>query len=107
MNPVALQNKSGIFVKNERQVTILNTKHFGLLAYVEVGALCVGKIIQTFTHNTPFDRGDEKGYFLFGASTVIIFGEPGKWKPDQDLLAQTAQGRESFVKLGQGIAEIV
>lgn len=104
VNPAALRYKSEILCSNERQVCILETKHFGKIAYVEVGALCVGKIVQTHSHDLPFSRGDEKGYFLFGASTVIVFGEPGKWVPDSDLLEQTRRDRESLVRLGESVA---
>lgn len=103
VNPVALKYKQEIFLTNERQVSILETEHFGKLAYIEVGALCVGKIVQTFS-GSQFQRGQEKGYFLFGGSTVIVLGQPGRWKPDADVLAQTAQGRETLVRLGEKIA---
>jgi phosphatidylserine decarboxylase len=104
VNPLALRYKGEILATNERHVSILETKNFGRLAYVEVGALCVGKIVQTHKKSPEFKRGDEKGYFLFGASTVIVFGEPGKWKPDADLLEQTSNKRETLIKLGQSIA---
>jgi hypothetical protein len=100
VNPVALQAKNEILATNERQVTILETENFGTLAFVEVGALCVGKIVQTHSDFSKFKRGDEKGYFLFGGSTVIVLGQPGKWKPEYDLLEQTQAGRETLVKLG-------
>lgn len=104
VNPVALRYKSEIFATNERYVSILETRDFGKLAYIEVGAMMVGKIVQTYPENKPFERGDEKGYFLFGGSTVIVLGQPGAWKPDADLLDQTARRRETYVKLGDGIA---
>jgi phosphatidylserine decarboxylase len=104
VNPLALRFRDEIFVSNERRVALLETARFGRLAYIEVGALCVGRIVQTYPEDKPFARGDEKGYFLFGASTVIVLGEPGKWKPDSDLLEQTARKRETFVKLGEAIA---
>jgi phosphatidylserine decarboxylase len=107
VNPLALQYKGEILATNERHVSILETEHFGRLAYVEVGALCVGKIVQTNPNQREFRRGDEKGYFLFGASTVIVFGEPGRWRPDADLLEQTSKKRETFVKLGQSVASVI
>src|ERR1043165_3565920 len=68
VNPVALKSKSDVLATNERHITILDTKNFGKLAYVEVGAMMVGKII--LSHAEPsFKSGDEKGYFLFGGST--------------------------------------
>lgn len=103
VNPLALKNRPDIFITNERRVSILETRHFGLLAYVEVGALCVGKIVQTHPAS-EFQRGDEKGYFLFGGSTVIVLGQAGRWSPDADVLAQTAAGRETLIELGNRIA---
>jgi phosphatidylserine decarboxylase len=104
VNPIALKYRPEIFITNERRVSILETQNFGRLAYIEVGALCVGKIVQTHSESSPFRRGDEKGYFLFGGSTVIVLGEPGRWVPDSDLIEQTLQGRETLVKLGERVA---
>ncbi|MDZ4675984.1 MAG: phosphatidylserine decarboxylase [Oligoflexia bacterium] len=103
VNPLALKYKSDIFCTNERHISILETTNFGKLAYIEVGAMAVGKIIQTHPSDQPYKRGDEKGYFLFGASTVILMGEPGRWKPDGDIIEQSKQNRESFIKLGSQI----
>lgn len=104
VNPHALRYKGEIFATNERQVSILETRHFGRLASIEVGALFVGRIVQTHPASEPFSRGAEKGYFLFGGSTVIVLGEPGRWEPDADLLAHTAQGMETLVRIGTAIA---
>ena len=105
VNPLALKYNQDIFAINERQVSILNTENFGRLAYVEVGAICVGKIVQTRPMVGSFKRGDEKGYFLFGGSTVIVLGEPGRWRPDQVVLDKTKQGMEVYQKLGTSIAQ--
>ena len=104
VNPLALQFKPDILITNERRVSILDTDHFGRLAYVEVGATMVGKIVHTHPVAAPFARGAEKGYFLFGASTVVVLGEAGAWRPDDDLLEQSRQGRETLVRLGERIA---
>ena len=104
VNPVALRYHPEILETNERVVTLLETQNFGRLAYIEVGALCVGKIVQTYDAQAPFHRGDEKGYFLFGGSTVIVVGEPGHWCIEADLLEQTREPRETLVELGQCVA---
>jgi phosphatidylserine decarboxylase len=106
VNPLALAARSDVLATNERQVTILETNNFGKLAYIEVGAMCVGKIVQSH-HAADFARGDEKGYFLFGGSTVIVLGEPGRWQPDPDLVAQTANRRETLVRLGAPVGRVV
>ncbi|UAA37496.1 phosphatidylserine decarboxylase [Paraneptunicella aestuarii] len=103
VNLVALRHKQDIFCTNERQVNLLYSEDFGHLAYVEVGAMGVGRIHQTF--NAPsFQRGQEKGYFDFGASTIIVFGEKGRWEPSADIIEHTANERETKVKLGQAVA---
>ena len=104
VNPLALQNKNDIFITNERRVSILETENFGKMAYIEVGAICVGKIVQTHDEKTAFKRGDEKGYFLFGASTVIVLGQSGAFQFDQDLVDCSKKGLEVFIKLGDKIA---
>ena len=104
VNPLALQYKNQIFIKNERHVSILQTENFGRLAYIEVGAICVGKIVQTHRWNKTFLRGEEKGYFLFGGSTVILLGEKGAWRPSSDISKNTAQGIETYLHLGQEVA---
>ena len=99
VNPIALKANSKILSENERYVTIFETKEFGQVAYVEVGAMMVGKIVQTHKESN-FKKGQEKGYFLFGGRTVIVFGEKGRWSPDQDILDNTKNGVETFIKLG-------
>lgn len=104
VNPLALKLKSDILIANERQVSVLETENFGKIAYIEVGAICVGKIVQSHPWDKKFSRGDEKGYFLFGGSTVVILGEKGAWEPSQDILENTAKGVETYIKLGDEVA---
>mgnify|MGYP000123733704 FL=1 len=102
VNPIALKAKNDIFSTNIREVTILETENFGKLAYVEVGAIMVGKIVQSGDLKN-FKRGDEKGYFLFGGSTVIVIGEKGKWKPSSDIIENTKEKRETYLHLGSEV----
>ena len=103
VNPVALERQKYILSQNERQVSILDCENFSRLAYIEVGALCVGKIIQTNKENY-FHRAQEKGFFRFGASTVILVGERGAWIPDEDILERSKKKQECFISLGERIA---
>lgn len=104
VNPLALQRHPELFFTNERQISLLETENFGTLAYVEVGALCVGKIVESHPAGQNFARGAEKGYFLFGGSTVILYGEPEAWEPAADLLKNSAEGLETLVELGSPVA---
>lgn len=104
VNPWALAFRQDIFMINEREVTILQTKRFGKLAFIEVGATCVGKIKQTYS-GKQFSRGDEKGMFLFGGSTVIVIGEKGRWTIDPAIVENTSMGIETYLKMGRALGE--
>ncbi len=102
VNPIALKAFPKIFEENEREVTTLETKNFGKVAYVEVGALCVGKIVQSkpWRAGDSFQRGEEKGYFLFGGSTVVLLFEPGRFQIDAEIKEWNGKGHEVYLKLG-------
>lgn len=103
VNPIALEKVERLFCENKREWSIFKSDNFGDLLYVEVGATCVGSIIQSYTPNKPVVRGDEKGYFKFGGSTVILFIEKDKIKIDEDILEQSSLGIETKVSLGETI----
>jgi phosphatidylserine decarboxylase len=103
----ALRNKPDILFSNERHVQILDTRNFGRLGFVEIGAMTVGRIAQTHKLDQPFRRGAEKGYFSFGGSAIIVFGEPGAWLPAADILENTPDAIETFLRLGEPAAERV
>jgi phosphatidylserine decarboxylase len=107
VNPLALKFKGDIFIKNERRVSILETENFGKLAYIEVGATMVGKIVQSHNEDEDFKRGEQKGYFLFGASTVVVLGEKGKWVPSKDITENTQKGLETYVQLGDQLGNVL
>lgn len=103
VNPIALKMKNDIFSTNIREVTIIETEKFGKLAYVEVGATMVGRIVQT-SDLKECKQGQEKGYFLFGGSTVIVLGEKGKWSPSDDIINNTKNGIETYIHLADIVA---
>ena len=103
VNPWAIKQIPNILSINDRQITLLDSIHFGKLAYIEVGAMMVGTIQQTFSGDT-FQRGEEKGYFLFGGSTVILLAQNSQLKIADDIMQNSAQGIETRVLLGDKIA---
>jgi phosphatidylserine decarboxylase len=104
VNKNALQAQPDILFRNERSIQLLETRHFGRLGLVEIGALTVGRVVQQHDIKKPFRRGDEKAMFRFGGSAVALFGEAGKWRPSSDLFERTLHGVETLVRLGEVIA---
>ncbi|MGL4854629.1 MAG: archaetidylserine decarboxylase, partial [Lentisphaeria bacterium] len=102
VNPVALKEIDNVFVRNKREVTILESK-FGKIGYIEVGAFGVAGIEQTYS-TVEVNKMDEKGYFKFGGSTVVLLFEPGRIEFCQDLLDKSSDGIEVLVKVGQALA---
>ena len=104
VNPFALRKKAEIFCLNKREYSILSNPLFGDVVMAEVGATMVGSIVQTFK-GSFVNKGEEKGYFKFGGSTVVLLFEKGKLHIDEDLLINTAKGYETTVKMGERIGE--
>ncbi len=103
VNPMALHQIASLYCRNKREITILESDNFGSIAYIEVGATAVGSIIQTYEMDSRVVKGQEKGYFKFGGSTVILFMEKEKVKIDEDLLINTETGYETKVNMGERI----
>lgn len=102
VNPVALETVP-VFHRNCREVSLLESAHFGVIAYIEVGAMLVGRIVN---HRKPvFTRGEEKGYFAYGGSTVVLLIEPNRITPDADLLQNSLAGIETYVRAGEAVAQ--
>lgn len=105
VNPTALMSIPQIFCQNKREYSILHTQNFGDIIYVEVGATSVGSIIQTYNPDSAVSRGDAKGFFKFGGSTIILLFEAGKVMIDEDILMQTELDYECRVLAGEVIGK--
>ena len=103
VNPTALERIPKLFCQNKREWSILKSDNFGDIINVEVGATCVGSIIQNYTPNSHVNKGDEKGYFKFGGSTTILLFKPNTVEIDEDILIQSSLGFETKVSLGEKI----
>ena len=53
-----------------------------------------------------FKKMDEKGYFKFGGSTVIMVFETDRVRFDEDILTASAQDMEVLVRCGSHIADV-
>ncbi len=103
VNPIALKKIPKLFCENKREWSILHSHNFGDVLYVEVGATCVGSIIQSYTPESEVSKGEEKGYFKFGGSTIVLFFENNQVKIDDDILKQSKLGLETKVVMGETI----
>jgi phosphatidylserine decarboxylase len=105
VSPLALKKSLEIFCQNQREYSILTTSEYGDILFSEVGATMVGSIIHTYTPNSSIQKGDEKGYFAFGGSTIVLLFEKGKITFSEDLVENTQNGLETVIKMGETIGQ--
>jgi phosphatidylserine decarboxylase len=102
VNPIA-NDYYPIYKRNTRSYTLLHTKHFDDVVFMEVGALMVGKIVNYKI--STFRKGEEKGYFEFGGSTVICLFKKGIVDVDEDIKKHSENNDEVKVKLGERVGK--
>lgn len=100
VRPIAQKYKK-VFSENTREYTLLKTNNYGEVIQMEVGALIVGKIVNKDIKE--FKRGDEKGYFRFGGSTIILLFEKDKIEIDEDILEKSMEDVEVKIKMFESI----
>lgn len=101
VQPIALR-KVPVFTENSREYTVLKTRNFGKVIQMEVGAMLVGKI-KNHHQSHSFERGEEKGMFLYGGSTIIVLVKKDMVELPESYWTATEKGKEIPVRMGQKI----
>lgn len=101
--PIAIHSRK-VYHQNSREYTTLHTNNFDDVLFIEVGAMCVGKIVNLHQEH-EFKRGEEKGKFLFGGSTIILMVKKDVVKIDDDIIKNSNDGIETVVKIGMKVGE--
>lgn len=105
VNPAAAE-RFPIYKENTREYTLLDSRNFGQILVMEVGATMVGRILN-YHGACSVNRGEEKGRFEFGGSTVILCLQKDRVTVDADLIDNTRQGIETVVRMGERIGVAV
>lgn len=103
VRPIALK-KYNIYHQNSREWSILHTENFGDVIQIEIGALLVGKIVNHHS-NYQFKKGEEKGYFEYGGSTICLLFKKNTIRIEDDILNNTKNDIETTVKYGERIGK--
>lgn len=108
VSPIALdRNFTKVFCRNKKEICTLTTKTEGEILIVPVGATMVGSLNSTYQPDTMVNKGQEMGYFAFGGSTVVLLFDPNYFKLDKDLLDNTKNNLETYLKMGEQIASVI
>ncbi|MDR2693790.1 MAG: phosphatidylserine decarboxylase [Chitinispirillales bacterium] len=103
VRPIA-GKRYNVYAQNTREYVVMSTKRFGKAVQMEVGALFVGRISNHPLKDT-FKRGDEKGMFEFGGSTIVMLFQRDAVLIDDTIYENTRRNRETVVKMGYRIGE--
>lgn len=102
VNPYVFKRGQDPFGENVRNIVILESAEFSDPICIVVGAMGVGKIVETYTPGVAYKKGDEMGYFEFGASTVCLLFKKDIIKPITDRFTLNSQKMiETAIKMGQ------
>jgi phosphatidylserine decarboxylase len=104
VNPVA-NAVFPIYAENAREYTLLQTPRFGTIVMMEVGAMLVGRISNRHKGPQKVEKGQEKGWFEYGGSTIVLLLQKDKVRLDYDLIENSENGYETIVKMGERIGE--
>jgi phosphatidylserine decarboxylase len=105
VNPIALRKNIKILSENKRVITEIDTTHFGKVLYIEVGATAVGTIQQTYEPHKFYAKGEEKGFFEFGGSTILILFEKNTIVFDEDFIEASREGLEIKAHMGESLGQ--
>ena len=106
VNPIALASGRDVFGDNKRCYTLIETEPAGTMCFLEIGAFGVGGIVNTCISG-HVEKMDEKGYFKFGGSTVVLLFEHGRVRFCEDLVVNSDDGKETLIKVGQPLATAI
>ena len=67
-----------VYAQNAREYQVIETQLFGRVVQMEVGALMIGRITNLpLGESGEVKAGEEKGYFEFGGSTIVVLLKKG------------------------------
>jgi len=92
---------------NERHIIKFQSDKASTVAMVLVGALFVGAIVETYAPNKKYERGEELGYFEYGGSTMVMFFQKDTIHVLPEIVADSKEGKETPVKMGQVIGHVM
>jgi len=107
VSPIALAKNLAYLWQNKRTITQIKTDSMGTVLMLEIGATCVGSILQTYDSDHAIKKGDEKGYFAFGGSSTITVFEPNKVNLADDLLRNSAKQIETYARMGDSMGAVI
>lgn len=106
VNPILI-NSVDVYTENKREVHFFKSRYYGIIAYVIVGATCIGsiEIEQSIKRRHFYKKGTLFGKFGFGGSTIIILFQHRKADIHNYILHNSRNSIETYCKVGETIVK--
>ena len=79
--------------------------YFLILSSIESLPSCSNNKIENKVKSGMVKKGLEKGYFKYGGSTIVLLFEKNKIALDEEIINNSLNGLETYVKYGEKIGE--
>ncbi|WIA37971.1 hypothetical protein OEZ86_001347 [Tetradesmus obliquus] len=99
----AVHSCMDIMVDNDRLVMEFDSKEFGTVVQVMIGASEVGNVMPLIKEGQHVKKGDEVAVFAYGGSIMVTLFGGGAIKFDDDLEAYSKAGRETLVTFASSL----
>jgi phosphatidylserine decarboxylase len=96
-----------VYRLNRRWWSLLETRHFGLAAQIEVGAMLVGGV-RLAGQERAFRKGEEMGHFeLAGSTVLLLLGPEVRRRLDFfEAYSGALEGQEIRVRMGEALGRL-
>jgi phosphatidylserine decarboxylase len=105
VNPISLRQNIERLTENKRMITRLATEQEGEILFIEIGATNVGSIHQVYSAGKTYEKGEEKGFFYFGGSSIILLFEENRVRFAEDLVKNSMAHIETLCLFGQPLEQ--
>ena len=103
VNPIAFSKNLNPLLTNERHLITLQTPNHNTILMIPVGAMFVGRIVETYSPEQWYKKGDPAGYFAFGGSTIALVFKAGVMQPQEAFIKNSLQSLETPIKMGEAL----
>ncbi|MGB0372653.1 MAG: phosphatidylserine decarboxylase [Opitutales bacterium] len=104
VSPIALRRNIDHLLTNKRKIVVIDSPEMGRVAFIPVGATCVGSIVLGVKEGDTIGMGSELGYFRFGGSCVITLFEEGRVNLRSDFASAHCQELELYERMGASLS---
>lgn len=104
VSPIALRRDIDYLLTNKRKLVVIESAEIGTVAFIPLGATCVGSIELGVEAGDVVSKGQELGYFRFGGSCVISLFAKDRLKFAEKFDSSCQREMELYERMGRALS---